>query len=180
MRLLKENTLLLVIDVQEKIFATMHEQIEMEENIIRLIKGAKAMDIPIVWTEQYTKGLGRTIKSVRNALQDYKVMEKKAFSCMGDHSIKNRIKSYGKKQILICGIEAHICVYQTALDLMERNLDVYIASDAVMSRKKLNYHLALERLRDIGAKITSVEMALFEIQKVAEGDTFKVIAELIK
>ena len=180
MMLSKENTLLLVIDIQEKIFQKMNEQVETEANILRLIEGSKVLDIPIVWTEQYPKGLGRTIKSVRNALQGHEVLKKITFSCLDESKIRNKIESYKKKQILICGIETHVCVYQTAIDLMERNFEVHIVSDTVMSRKDLNYHIALDKLRDMGAQITSMEMALFELQKVAKGDTFKAISEIIK
>lgn len=180
MRLSKENTVLLVIDVQEKIFNTMHEQTETEANILRLIKGANVLDIPIIWTEQYPKGLGRTIKSVRNALRGHEVLEKITFNCLDETRIRKRIESCSRKQTLICGIETHVCVYQTAVDLMERSFDVHIISDAVMSRKDSNYHIALDKLRDMGVQITSVEMALFELQKVAKGDTFKAISEIIK
>ena len=180
MKLLKDNVLLLVIDVQEKIFATLFEKKETEINILRLIRGAGILGIPIIWTEQYPKGLGHTIASVRKALRDKNVQEKITFSCLENHDIATAIMSLHKSQALVCGIEAHVCVYQTALDLMERGIETHIASDAVMSRKELNYHLALEKLRDTGAFITSVEMALFELQKIAKGETFKAIADIIK
>lgn len=180
MGLKTKNSILLVIDVQEKIFATMHEQVETETNILRLIEGIKVLGIPIVWTEQYPKGLGPTIRSVREALEAEKPLEKISFSCCGDSGVEKVIESQGKKQMLVCGIEAHVCVYQTAADLLRKGFDVHIVTDAVMSRKEDNYRLALEKMRDLGANLTSVEMALFELQKVAKGETFKAIAEIIK
>jgi len=180
MKLKKENTLLLVVDVQEKIFATMHEKVETEKNILRLIRGVKILEIPIVWTEQYPKGLGKTIKNIRNVLKGHESLEKVTFSCLDDTNIEDTILFHKKKQVLICGIEAHVCVYQTAIDLMERKIEAHVVSDAVMSRKELNYHLAIDKLRDQGAQITSVETALFELQRVAKGETFKLLAEIIK
>lgn len=180
MKLSRDNTLLLVIDVQEKIFLTMHEQPETERNMGRLIEGGKVLGLPIVWTEQYPEGLGETIPSVRKALRGHKRLEKISFSCVGDAAVKQAIESHGKRQVLMCGIEAHVCVYQTAADLMEQNYDVHVVSDAVMSRKETNYRLALEKLENLGANITSVEMALFELQGIATGETFKAIARIIK
>lgn len=158
----------------------MHEQVETEKNILRLIEGAKILNIPIIWTEQYPKGLGPTISSIRRSLEKLKVLEKIAFSCCGDPEIKRKIVSQGRRQIMVCGIEAHICVYQTAADLLDENFDVHIIVDAVMSRKESNYHLALQKLRSLGAQMSSVEMALFELVKVAKGDAFKTIARIIK
>ncbi|MFQ6673149.1 MAG: hydrolase [Fidelibacterota bacterium] len=180
MKLSREETLLAIIDVQEKIFATMHEQVETEKNILRLITGAKALDLPIVWTEQYPKGLGPTLKSIREAMADHEALEKIAFSCFGDRAIRETIESLEKNQVLVCGIEAHVCVYQTAADLMENGYNVHVVSDAVMSRKASNWQVALQRMRDLGANVTSVEMALFELQAVAKGESFKAIAEIIK
>ncbi|MEE9167812.1 MAG: hydrolase [Candidatus Neomarinimicrobiota bacterium] len=175
-----ENSVLMVIDVQQKIFATMHEQVETERNIVRLIAGAKVFHMPVIWTEQYPKGLGRTIRSVREALEGRKPLEKTAFSCCGDKEIESTIESQARKQILLCGIEAHVCVYQTAVDLLEKGFEVHLVSDAVMSRHELNYRLALQKVHDLGANLTSVEMALFELQRIARGETFKSIAQIIK
>lgn len=180
MKLSPETTLLLVIDVQEKIFSTMHEQVETEEDINRLIAGAKVLGLPIVWTEQYPKGLGPTITSVRESLNGRDALEKITFSCMDDDTVRKKVASYERKQVLLCGIEAHVCVYQTATDLLDEGFDVHVVTDAVMSRRESNYRLAVARMKEMGAQLTSVEMALFELQRAARGETFKAIAAIIK
>ena len=180
MKLITDNSFLMVIDVQEKIFATMHEQVDTEQNINRIIDGSKVLGLPIVWTEQYPKGLGPTILSVRENLEGFDHQEKLFFSCFGDETIKESIGTLKRNQALLCGIETHVCVYQTARDLLGDDYDVHIVTDAVMSRKESNYHLALDKLRNIGAWLTSVEMALFELQQTAKGETFKAISQIIK
>ena len=180
MRLSTETSLLIVIDVQEKIFATMYEQKRVKDNIIRMVEGAKTLKIPIIWTEQYSKGLGPTIPELRAALGGHTCYEKITFSCADDNQILKAVEKVNPRDILLCGIEAHVCVYQTAADFIERGNRVHLVSDAVMSRHKSNHEIALQRMEQIGVNITSVEMALFEFQGAAKGETFKPIAALIK
>jgi len=180
MKLTAEDTQLLVIDVQEKIFSVMHEQEKTKQNICRLIEGSKILSIPVVWTEQYPNGLGRTLSEVSRALNGAELLEKITFSCLGDDVVSNRIKSYQKNQVLVCGVETHVCIYQTVQDLLINNYDVHVVTDAVMSRRKENHNLGLKKMGALGANITSVEMALFELQQVASGDTFKAIASIVK
>ena len=180
MRLSTETSLLIVIDVQEKIFATMYEQKRVKDNIIRIVEGAKTLKIPIIWTEQYSKGLGPTIPELRAALGGHTCYEKITFSCADDNQILKAVEKVNPRDILLCGIEAHVCVYQTAADLIDRGNRVHLVSDAVMSRHKSNHEIALQRMEQIGVNITSVEMALFEFQGAAKGETFKPIAALIK
>ncbi len=180
MRLSTETSLLIVIDVQEKIFATMYEQKRVKDNIIRIVEGAKTLKIPIIWTEQYSKGLGPTIPELRAALGGHTCYEKITFSCADDNQILKAVEKANPRDILLCGIEAHVCVYQTAADLIDRGNRVHLVSDAVMSRHKSNHEIALQRMEQIGVNITSVEMALFEFQGAAKGETFKPIAALIK
>ena len=180
MRLSTETSLLIVIDVQEKIFATMYEQKRVKDNIIRMVGGAKTLKIPIIWTEQYSKGLGPTIPELRAALGGHTCYEKITFSCADDNQILKAVEKVNPRDILLCGIEAHVCVYQTAADLIDRGNRVHLVSDAVMSRHKSNHESALQRMEQIGVNITSVEMALFEFQGAAKGETFKPIAALIK
>ena len=180
MKLKAEDTQLLVVDVQEKIFSVMYEQEKTKQNICRLIEGSKVLNIPIVWTEQYPKGLGRTLSEVSTTLNGAELLEKITFSCLGDDVVSNRIKSYQKNQVLVCGVETHVCIYQTVQDLLINNYDVHVVIDAVMSRDKKNHNLGLKKMGALGANITSVEMALFELQQVASGDTFKAIASIVK
>ncbi|MDP7026294.1 MAG: hydrolase [Candidatus Marinimicrobia bacterium] len=180
MRLSPETSLLIVIDVQEKLFATMYEQKKVKDNIVRMVEGAKILNVPIIWTEQYPKGLGPTIPELRATLGDHTCHEKITFSCAGDDQILKAVEKASPKDILLCGIEAHVCVYQTAADFIERGKRVHLVSDAVMSRHKSNHEIALRKMEQIGVNITSVEMVLFEFQRVARGETFKPIAALIK
>ena len=180
MRLSTETSLLIVIDVQEKIFATMYEQKRVKDNIIRMVEGAKTLKIPIIWTEQYSKGLGPTIPELRAALGGHTCYEKITFSCADDNQILKAVEKVNPRDILLCGIEAHVCVYQTAVELIEMGNAVHVVVDAVMSRYKSNHEVALRKMEQVGVNITSVEMALFEFQGAAKGETFKPIAALIK
>jgi len=158
----------------------MYEQKRVKDNIIRMVEGAKTLKIPIIWTEQYSKGLGPTIPELRAALGGHTCYEKITFSCADDNQILKAVEKANPRDILLCGIEAHVCVYQTAADLIDRGNRVHLVSDAVMSRHKSNHEIALQRMEQIGVNITSVEMALFEFQGAAKGETFKPIAALIK
>ena len=180
MKLITEESQLLVIDVQEKIFAVMQEQEQTKKNICRLIKGIRVLGIPINWTEQYPAGLGPTMSEAATALNSTERMEKITFSCLGDNIVSEKIKSYEKRQILVCGIETHVCVYQTVQDLLIEGYEVHVVTDAVMSRHESNHNLGLQKMGALGANMTSVEMALFELQQVASGDNFKAIASIIK
>jgi len=180
MRLSTETSLLIVIDVQEKIFATMYEQKRVKDNIVRMVEGAKILKVPIIWTEQYSKGLGPTIPELKSALKGHTCYEKITFSCADDDQILKAVEKVKPKDILLCGIEAHVCVYQTAVELIEMGNAVHVVVDAVMSRYKSNHEVALRKMEQVGVNITSVEMALFEFQGAAKGETFKPIAALIK
>ena len=180
MRLSPETSLLMVIDVQEKLFATMYEQKKVKDNIVRMVEGAKILKVPIIWTEQYSKGLGPTIPELKSALKGHTCYEKITFSCADDDQILKAVEKVKPKDILLCGIEAHVCVYQTAVELIEMGNAVHVVVDAVMSRYKSNHEVALRKMEQVGVNITSVEMALFEFQGAAKGETFKPIAALIK
>jgi len=170
----------MVIDVQEKLFATMYEQKKVKDNIVRMVEGAKILKVPIIWTEQYSKGLGPTIPELKSALKGHTCYEKITFSCADDDQILKAVEKVKPKDILLCGIEAHVCVYQTAVELIEMGNAVHVVVDAVMSRYKSNHEVALRKMEQVGVNITSVEMALFELQGTAKGETFKPIAALIK
>jgi len=175
-----DNTALVIIDVQERITNVMHDKEFLLENLERLIQGAQVLDIPILLTEQYPKGLGTTVNAVRNVLEQYDPIEKIAFSCCNDDHFMSALEKLGRKNLLISGIETHVCVYQTVMQLLAQDYHVEIVSDAVSSRQQYNKELALNKLRDYGADITSVEMALFELQEIASGDRFKKISNIVK
>ena len=170
------NSLVLLIDIQEKLVRAL-ERDTIIQNASKIISGAKLLDIPIVVTEQYPKGLGST---VNNIALDADIIEKTYFNALLEDGFLDRIKSYGKKQIVIMGIETHICVYQTACALIDEGFDVYVIKDACASRKKYEFKQGIEGMRDNGAKISCVEMALFEWLKGANHPKFKEIQALIK
>ena len=180
MKLSSANTILFVIDVQEKIFSAMHEQEKTKSNICRAIEGANILGVPVLWTEQYPAGLGSTLPEVAAVMNGAEPLEKTSFSCLGNEKIAEKLKIYGRTQILVCGIETHVCVYQTVQDLLLDGLEVHIITDAVMSRSQSNHRLGLKKMSDMGAQLTSVEMALFELLGLAEGNNFKAVARIIK
>ena len=178
--LTKENTALVVIDVQGKLATLMHQKETLFANVVRMIKGARALGIPVLWTEQLPDKLGATAPEIAAAFGDMKPFVKSTFSCCGDSSFLTELKKLGRKQILITGIETHVCVYQTVMDLLAAHFEVHLVQDAVSSRIKENYYLGLEKMKDAGASLTSVEMSLFEMLRVAEGDLFKQIIQIVK
>jgi len=175
-----ENAALLVIDVQGKLAQLMHGRETLFENLQRMIKGAQILGIPIIWTEQNPKGLGPTIPEVAHFLSDCQPIGKLSFSCCGDEDFMQKLRSLNRKQILITGIEAHICVYQTAMDLINLGYEVEVVADAVSSRTVENKEIGLEKVRGGGGKLTSTETAIFELLKVAEGEKFKEILQIMK
>jgi len=174
-----ENTALVVIDVQGKLAQLMHEKETLFDNVKRIIKGAQVLEIPIIWTEQNPEGLGPTLPEIASLL-DSEPIAKFAFSCCGEEAFMRALEEVNRKQVLLAGIEAHVCVYQTAVDLVRLGYEVHILADAVSSRAASNKQLALEKMKDAGALLTSVEIALFELLKVAQGDKFKKILQIVK
>jgi nicotinamidase-related amidase len=176
----QEETVLVIIDVQGKLAQLMHKKEELFENLQKIIKGARVLGIPIIWLEQNPAGLGPTIPEVASLLSDIKPISKFSFSCCGDERFISALNSLNRKQVLLAGIETHICVYQTAADLVGLGYDVQIVADAVSSRAKENKKIGLERMREIGASLTSTETALFELLRTARADKFKEIARIVK
>ncbi|HDY90481.1 MAG TPA: isochorismatase family protein [bacterium] len=176
----KKRSLLLVTDVQGKLAQIMFEKEALFKNIGIIIDSFKILDIPILWLEQYPKLLGPTVKEVSSHLEGYKSMPKKTFSAMKDRNILNRFNELGRDQILMIGIETHICIYQTSIDLLSMGIETHVVRDAVSSRTESNKITGLEKIARAGGHITSVETALFELLGIAEGEVFKKILELVK
>jgi len=175
-----ENSALIVIDVQGKLARLMYEKEALFENLQKLIKGAQILGIPIIVTEQNPKGLGPTIPEVAHLLSNIQPIPKFSFSCCGDERFLQELKALNRKQVLIAGIEAHVCVYQTAMDLLNSGYEVQIVADAVSSRTAKNRDIGLGKMNSEGAGLTSTETALFELLKVAEGAKFKEILKVVK
>ena len=171
---------LVVVDVQGKLAQLMFDKDVLFKNIKILIKAAKILNIPVIWCQQCPKALGSTIPDISELLADIKPINKVAFSCCGDEQFSIRLNELSRKQVLLCGIETHVCIYQTAVDLLRKGFSVDVISDAISSRTMENRKIALKRMSAEGAKISSVEMAIFELLKTAEHPNFKAITRLIK
>lgn len=175
-----ENAVLIVIDVQEKLAYKMHEKEALFETLQKIIKGIQVLEIPIIWAEQYPEGLGKTIPEVADLLTDIQPISKRSFSCCDNQAFMQKFKAVNRKQVLIVGIETHVCVYQTAMNLLELGYEIQIVADAVSSRRFEDKKIGLERMRSEGAKLASTEMVLFELLRVAKGEKFKEILKIVK
>ena len=178
--LTSENTLLLVVDVQGRLAHVMNEKEVLFKSIINMINGARVLGIKTLLTEQNPRGLGPTIPELREHLNDIDPISKFSFSCCDNEQFIQELNSIKPQNIVIAGIESHICVYQTARDLIKLNYHVEILSDAVSSRTAENKQIGLERSKAAGAGITSVETVLFEIVKDAQSKAFKDILNIVK
>ncbi len=173
-----DDTGLLVVDVQEKLISLIANHERIVWNIRRLADGAKLLELPILATEQYPKGLGPTTPALRPHLP--RVYDKTTFSCGAAAAAVKELQSLGLRKWLVCGIEAHVCVQQTVLDLLAEGFSIYVAADAIGSRYSRDYEIALRRMESSGATITTVEAALFEWCQDAAAPQFKQISQLIR
>ena len=175
-----DKTALLIIDIQERIIRVINEYETVVENTIKLIKGFKALGIPIYYTEQYPKGLGPTAESIQNELEGNDAIQKLSFSCSGAGDLFNELNRNGISQVVVCGVESHVCVQQTVLDLIANDFQVNLAADAVSSRRVKDYEISLSRMRQHGADVTTAEAILFELLNVCGTDVFKQISKIVK
>jgi nicotinamidase-related amidase len=175
-----DKTILVVVDVQGKLAELMHDKERVFGNIAILIKSAKLLDMPIIFCQQVPAALGATIPQLAELFEGIDPVDKYTFSCCGDEGFTDKLREYRPDHVLLTGIETHICVYQTAMDLLEGGIDVNVIADAVSSRTHENKHVALTRLSAEGASISTTEMALFELLKDAKHPKFRDIARLIK
>lgn len=176
----RERSALLVIDIQEKLLPVIYESERVVDNAVKLINGFKILNSPIYFTEQYPKGLGPTESRIKSSLEERGAIHKMSFSCFGAGNLFEELKNKNVQQVVVSGIESHVCVMQTALDLIANDFQVQIAADAVSSRRKFDYEIALGRMRSNGAEITLTESILFEMLNVCGTDEFKAISKLVK
>jgi nicotinamidase-related amidase len=171
---------LVVVDIQEKFVPVIHEMQRVIQNSLRLINGAIILRVPIFATEQNRKGLGATVPEIASAIPGFAPMEKSAFSCCGTPGFVEALRAKGVEDVVLCGIEAHVCVCQTSLGLPEAGFRPFVVADAISSRTPENHRLAVERMRDAGAVIVSTEMILFELLERAGTDEFKQMLKVVK
>ena len=180
MRILRENTTGLIIDIQERLFPYIHENEKISKNTSILIQGLKVLGVPIVVTQQYTKGLGSTLPELVEVLETGDYLEKVAFSCCDDGGFMDELKGLARNFVVIAGIESHVCVLQTTIDLLEKGFQPVVVEDCVSSRSPNDKSIAVQRMRAEGAMITTYESILFELLRYSGTSEFKEISRLVK
>lgn len=178
----QDKAVLVVIDVQEKLCVAMDEKVlrQLNKNIGILLESASELNIPVLITEQYVKGLGATLPELKEKAAGVPSYEKMAFSCCGSTEFIEKLKATGRTQVIITGMESHVCVLQTVIDLCDSCFNVHIVKDAVMSRSKQNWLTAIESMTLAGAVPTCTESVLFQLLKVAGTEEFKKLSKLVK
>ncbi len=179
-RIEKSRVLLTVIDMQEPFRRHIHGMACVIANCSRLMRFCDRLDLPVTVTEHYPAKLGRTVPELAALHRGREVVEKIHFSCAGDPGFMSRLEGSRRDQVVLCGIESHICVYQTALDLKREGYQVILAADAVSSRRTSDRVLGIARMRDAGVQVMSAEMIMFEILRVARTEDFKAVADILK
>ena len=180
MRIEKEKTAAVVIDMQEKLFPVIAEYEQLLARMRILLQGLRTLKIPVTLTEQYPRGLGETISSVKELVPEIRPVEKVEFSCYDCPDISSWLKEQERETVLVAGIEAHVCILQTVLDLLEAGYQPIVVEDCISSRRKAEKNVAVERMRQEGARVTTAESILFEMLRKAGTDEFKEISRLVK
>ncbi len=180
MLLERDNALLVLIDVQGRLAESMDNRETLFDNLRRLLAGAAVLDVPLVVTEQNPEKLGPTRPEFADLIQGAPLFTKMAFSCAGCATFIDHLDTRGRRQLILAGIETHVCVFQTAADLLAKGFDVHVVADAVSSRAASNRQLALDRMRTMGASITSTEMALMEMMRDASAPQFRDLLKVIR
>jgi nicotinamidase-related amidase len=176
----KDDSLLLVVDFQEILFRKCVDRDAVERKAVFLIRCLREMGVPVIVTEQYPKGLGPTSEGIAVALGEFDPMSKTRFSCLGDEGIRGRVEATGRKDIILCGIETHICIYQTARDLLGSGARVHVAVDAVSCRDERDMEVAVQRMREEGARIGTTEMIVYDLLGGAGTEEFRRLLPLLK
>jgi len=180
MRITKENSSGLIIDIQEKLYPVMWEKEQFLDRCRILIKGLNKLGISLVTTQQYTKGLGETLQEIKTIIPEFRPIEKREFSCCDEPTVVQKLNELKAKNVIICGIESHVCVLQTAIDLKAAGLNPVVVVDCISSRKPGDMELAKERFRFEEIMMASAESILFELCKSSKEPVFKAISALIK
>ena len=180
MRITKENTSALIIDFQERLFPAMNEKETLLKNTKILVEGLHLLGIPVAFTQQYTKGLGETIDELKSLVHGFAAIEKTDFSCFGAEEYTTFLQHHQSKTIILCGIEAHVCVLQSAVDLKEAGYHPIVVTDCITSRNALNKENAIDRFRFENIMTATCESILFELTRSAKAEEFRAISKLVK
>ena len=176
----KEGSVLVVVDIQEKLLPAIHDHAAVLDRAVKMVTAAQALEVPILFTQQYTRGLGPNHPALTDLMPDYTFFEKTSFNCFGAAGFSARLAELQAKALVIIGIETHICVCQTALQALAQGLDVHIVADAVGSRAPTNKTIGLERIRQAGGVITATELTIYEWVERSDAPEFKLILPLLK
>lgn len=182
-RIDRNNAVLLVIDMQRKLLPHIDDHAPVEQNVIRLIHGVDTLGVPVIVTEQYPQGIGHTTDGVLEALEQTRgpeAIQKMTFSSCGATAFVERIETLGRRQVILAGIETHVCVYQTAFDLRRDGHQVALAADAVSSCRATDRALGLDRMRELGVQVMGAQMIMFEVVARAGTPEFKQVAPLLR
>jgi nicotinamidase-related amidase len=182
-RLRRDQAVLLIIDVQEKLMPVIADADHVTRNIVRLVEGMAILGVPVLATEQYVRGLGSTVEPVRSALATAKApdpIEKMCFSAHGCADFLTALEASGRRHVIVAGVETHVCVYQTVSDLLAAGYQVTLAADALSSRTAANKEIAIRRMTSDGGHLSSTEMIMFELTVASGTDEFRAIARLVK
>jgi nicotinamidase-related amidase len=176
----RTDTILIIIDIQGNLAQAMHEKENLFANNVKLIQGFKAFNLPIIFTEQIPQKLGLTIPLISKELSGIVPIAKETFSCCDDRNFKEHLEGLNRRHVIVAGIECHVCVYQTALDLISNGYTVHLVTDAVSSRTPENRQVGIDAIKSAGAHLTSTEMVLFELLRTAADPKFKDIFKIVK
>lgn len=176
----KNEVVLVIVDIQERLAVVMPDRQRVVDNCLHLIEAAKLLNVPVLLNEQYPKGLGPTVNEIREALHPYEPLEKLTFSCFRGESFLKALEASGRKKVVLTGMETHVCVLQTVIDLLRAGYPVHVVKDATCSRTLDNFNAGAEFMRDAGAVITCTETVLFQLLEKAGTDEFKAISKRIK
>ena len=177
MLLSQENCYLLIVDVQEKLVPLVQNSESLIANCHWLMRLARELDIPVIVSEQYPRGLGKSVEAIRTYWVEEEVLEKVHFSCLKDTTCRDRLADIDRPQVVIAGIESHVGILQTALELIESGKEVFVVEDAISARHDVDHRLAVERMRQAGIQIISKEIVFFEWLEQAGTDTFKALSK---
>ena len=179
--MLDRNTSILIVnDIQGKLASLMHERESLYRNAGILIEGMRILGVPILWVEQYPEGLGPTVPEIASHLAGLSPLPKKTFSSLRDPAVLTAFEQHRRGQAILAGIETHVCIYQTAMDLIDRGIETHVTVDAVSSRTAGNKQVGLDKIARAGGHLTSVETILYEMLGIAVGEEFKKITRLVR
>jgi len=176
----RDSAVLVIIDIQGNLAQAMYDKENLFANAVKLIKGFKVFNLPIIFTEQTPQKLGQTIPQISAELDGIKPLAKESFSCWADVHFREQLEALSRRYVVLLGIESHVCVYQTALDLIQNGYNIHLVADAVSSRTKDNRDIGLAAMKNAGTHLTSTEMVLFELLRTAADPKFKEIFKIVK